>query len=198
MRGIYSITNTITDTVYFGQSVNMEKRIKTHIRNLKNNNHDNDHLQKAWNKHGENAFVFKPIEIVEEIIIDLTPIETKYYYSTENRYNIAPPDKAISHSLETRRKISEGNKGKIIPYNVRQKISISHTGKAHPHRSHSWSEAAKKKLSLTKTGITRQKFSKETIKSMSESHKGKKHSKETREKMSISTKRNWDIKRGLA
>ena len=35
MRGIYEWRNKITDTVYYGQSGNMETRKKKHIRDLK-------------------------------------------------------------------------------------------------------------------------------------------------------------------
>ena len=61
--GIYSITNTLNNKRYIGYSIDIQRRWATHKRDLKNNKHENDHLQKAYNKYGEDAFKF---EIIEE------------------------------------------------------------------------------------------------------------------------------------
>ena len=54
--GIYKIENIIDNKVYVGGSVNMEKRMGVHFSMLRGGYHDNRHLQKAWNKCGEEAF----------------------------------------------------------------------------------------------------------------------------------------------
>ena len=58
MKGIYKITNTANGNVYIGQAVNINARVASHINNLKSNNHVNKHLQNAWNKYGQDSFVF--------------------------------------------------------------------------------------------------------------------------------------------
>ena len=52
--GIYSITNVVTGDMYVGQTIQgFEKRWKSHIRALNRGNHDNEYLQRSWNKYGE-------------------------------------------------------------------------------------------------------------------------------------------------
>ena len=128
MRGIYEGRNIFTDDAYFGQSVNMGRRIKRHIRALKNNKHDNDFLQRARNKYGKSAFVCSPIEIVEDLTIDLTPIEKKYWNSTTNKYNIADPEKPLFLSPESRKKLSNSLLGHKVSEETKQKISMANKG----------------------------------------------------------------------
>jgi len=58
MSGIYMIENLINHKVYIGQSQDIERRQKDHMRHLKHGNHDNPHLQNAWNKYGADNFRF--------------------------------------------------------------------------------------------------------------------------------------------
>lgn len=62
--GIYQIVNTINQKKYIGSSNNTDRRWHEHKKHLRKNNHDNIHLQHAWNKYGEKAFIFEVIEIV--------------------------------------------------------------------------------------------------------------------------------------
>jgi len=48
MIGIYTITNLRNSKVYVGSSVTIEKRLKTHLRELANGFHVNTHLQAAY------------------------------------------------------------------------------------------------------------------------------------------------------
>lgn len=53
--GIYKIRNTITKTVYIGQtSIDFEGRWKSHVAALNKQKHRNPYLQRAWNKYGIN------------------------------------------------------------------------------------------------------------------------------------------------
>ena len=60
--GVYKITNQSNGKVYIGQSVDVEDRIYKHKMALIGNYHKNDHLQKAWNKYGEDSFIFELIK----------------------------------------------------------------------------------------------------------------------------------------
>lgn len=85
MIGIYRIRNIINGKCYYGSSKEIEKRIRRHKRELKNNIHVNCILQRAWNKYGEHSFLF---EIVEECNVDvLLEIEQKYL-DLRPEYNI--------------------------------------------------------------------------------------------------------------
>jgi group I intron endonuclease len=187
MRGIYSITNIITGTVYYGQSKNIEQRFYRHRYQLKSGSHKNSHFLNAWNKYGKNAFIFAPIEIVEDVSISLTPIEQKYYDSTLNRYNQIPPADPTAWTAEMRKKISFANKGRIVSEEVKQKISRK--GKKH-------SEETKQKMSGSAMGNKNNfgnSLSLETRKKISEHHKGNKYALGSSHPQTEEAKKNLSI-----
>ena len=61
--GIYIIFNRISKNIYVGSSIGIEKRFGKHKNSLKLNNHQNQYLQNAYNKHGLGAFKFSILEI---------------------------------------------------------------------------------------------------------------------------------------
>lgn len=65
--GIYTVTNTVSGTVYVGQARNIRKRWEVHRSTLGSGKHRNGYLQRAWNKYGADAFHF-------EVILDLTDV----------------------------------------------------------------------------------------------------------------------------
>jgi group I intron endonuclease len=84
--GIYRIRNTVSNTAYYGSSKNISKRWKSHKRALHNNMHHNIYLQRSWNKHGDEIFVF---ERVEECLKEtLFEVEQKYIDKNSGGYNI--------------------------------------------------------------------------------------------------------------
>lgn len=68
--GIYCINNIINNKKYIGQSININKRWKSHISALNNNRHYNFHLQQAWNKYGSKNFEFNVIEICDKSLLN--------------------------------------------------------------------------------------------------------------------------------
>ena len=66
--GIYKILNNKTNQCYIGLSIKIEDRWRYHKRSLIGNRHENQHLQNAWNKYGEDSFLF---EILGEYSCDL-------------------------------------------------------------------------------------------------------------------------------
>lgn len=74
--GVYKITNIESGRFYIGSSKEIETRFTDHKNDLKKNNHTNVILQRSWNKHGPDKFIF---EIVEECASDKCLIlEQKY------------------------------------------------------------------------------------------------------------------------
>lgn len=47
MSGVYQIYNTETNKRYIDSSIDVQRRLKEHLRNLKANRHCNQHLQNA-------------------------------------------------------------------------------------------------------------------------------------------------------
>lgn len=50
--GIYQIQNKINGKIYIGQSIDIEKRLKQHLRYLRKSQHYNSHFQNAFDKYG--------------------------------------------------------------------------------------------------------------------------------------------------
>ena len=132
--GIYQIKNLINGKIYLGQTQDFETRKKHHFWKLKGNYHYNEHLQSAFNKYGEENFVF---EILIETNENLDEIETKMINAIpiESRYNIAivgqAPMKNRNHTPESIEKMSgkkHHNYGKISSLEKRKKMSQAKQG----------------------------------------------------------------------
>src|SRR3989304_8168972 len=83
--GIYKIQNTVTHDEYVGQSVNIEKRITEHARHLRCGDHDASHMQRAFNKYGNECFVDSVLLQCESC--ELTRYEQWYLDSFQFTYN---------------------------------------------------------------------------------------------------------------
>ena len=157
MRGIYSITNALTDTVYIGQSKNISKRFQDHRWSLNTNRHKNPKLQSSWNKYGKERFEFQLVEAVEDTSIDLTTLEQKYkdaaYSLGYKLFNIKEPEDPTIFTQEAIQKISNANKGKKFRLGQtnseehRKKISLSHIGDKNPMFGKHWSLQERKEIS---------------------------------------------------
>jgi group I intron endonuclease len=161
--GIYTIKSLKDNKILVGQSTNIFSRLSQHKFHLRNNTHDNRHLQNAYNKYGVDNFQFEVLVVCEE----------QYLYSEENYwcnllnthnhkfgYNIKPtnPNGNYRHSEETKLKISEKLKG------------YKHT------------DEFKKNCSFRMIG---HKKSKETLERLKTSCTGKKHTDFTKQKLSL-------------
>ena len=60
---IYAITNTLNGKRYVGSTKDFKRRIQQHLCLLRSNRHFNVHLQRAWNKYGEDVFRFDVVEM---------------------------------------------------------------------------------------------------------------------------------------
>ncbi|MBU1173138.1 MAG: GIY-YIG nuclease family protein [Proteobacteria bacterium] len=146
--GIYIIRNLKNYKVYVGSATNIKGRWSNHICSLQKGRHDNSHLQRAWNKYGEEAFEFKVLIYCD--IDDLIWYEQRamdIYRDTkgwEMMYNMLPtagsslgyrhtPElKAFmvalntgrKHTPEERKKQSERQKGRKISPETRAKRSV--------------------------------------------------------------------------
>ena len=125
--GIYSIQNKINGKRYIGQSKNIERRFKDHLSRLENGNHDNDYLQKSFDKYGKQCFEFKIL--CECSIEDLDKEEKQFinlYGTYLQGYNLTTGGE-ISPMLmpEIAKKVSDSMKGSKNP-NYGKKFSKQH------------------------------------------------------------------------
>ena len=87
---IYRITNIKTQKVYVGITEDYERRMKKHLKELRENVHHSPKLQRAWNYWGEENFEFscRSVEIKRyEDLYDLEIAEIKKYNSYNDGYN---------------------------------------------------------------------------------------------------------------
>lgn len=124
--GIYEIVNLVNGKRYVGSAAKTSLRWRQHRRFLKRGDHPNIHLQRAWAKHGEVAFVFRVIEIcpVERLI------EREQAHIDEGAdYNICPTAGSTlgrPHSEDTRKKIAARKVGlKMPPRSAEHRASLS-------------------------------------------------------------------------
>lgn len=113
ISGIYCIENTVNQKKYIGQSVNIKERWRKHRKELYANKHDNDYLQKSWNKYGKSSFKFYILEECNVISLD----ERENYYI--NYYNTL--DRDYGYNLKT----GGQNGGAIVSDEVKEKMSIA-------------------------------------------------------------------------
>lgn len=103
--GIYRIKNSINNKIYIGSTKNIEARWAKHKALLRHNKHQNAHLQNAWNKYGENAFIF---EVIEECKIeDLINREQFFIDNLNPEYNQTAIAGKVEMTPERRDKLSK-------------------------------------------------------------------------------------------
>lgn len=140
--GIYKISNIITNKVYIGSAINIKNRWYKHTTALNKNKHHSIKLQRSYNKHGKDNFIYEIIKecdknqllILEQYYIDL-------YDSYNNGYNSTPIAGNSSGrivSAKTRKKIGKGQIGRIKSEEAKDNISKSLKGKYTGSSSHKY------------------------------------------------------------
>ena len=135
--GIYSIKNTKDGKVYVGLSTKIETRFHFHRRRLRNGKHKNEHLQSAWNKHGEESFEFGIIEECSEEMLNDREIFWIAQLNSMDRtkgYNKCAGGGFGRMSPEIIKRTAAILRTKTIPEEQRKRISQTLTGKKRPDR----------------------------------------------------------------
>lgn len=168
--GIYCIENLINGKKYIGQSVDIQSRWCKHKSELNRNSHDNDYLQKSWNKYGADNFKFYVVEFCD--IDRLDELEVYYIdlYKTLDRnkgYNLTSGGSFNkSYPPETRLKMSKSQIGHIVSLESRIKISSNHadcSGRNNGMYGKNHTAEAKKKISNANKGKTSPKRNRNNV-----------------------------------
>jgi len=128
--GIYQIRNKLNNDIYIGKSRNLNARKSQHKYYLRINNHHSTHLQRAFNKYGEDNFVFETLLYCE--IFELERYEKLLIQKLETVYNVIVDVNSLSNkyvfSEETKSKMKKSCKNRkrsSIPYTLFWKIENS-------------------------------------------------------------------------
>lgn len=157
---LYKILNKNTGKAYIGQTINKpEIRFSYHTSRLKKGTHDNEYLQRSFNKHGIDSFMFYTILKTDDLdSLNLYEEQfIKILRATDRNfgYNIRPGGLNTKHSEETKRKISLAGMGRPKTENEINLLIERSKGNnwGSLGKGKKVSEDAKKKMSLAKQGI---------------------------------------------
>ena len=181
--GVYTITNKINRKMYVGYSSYIQDRLCHHKADLRKNQHRNCHLQKSFNRNGEENFEFQILdEYPEELLVAM-----EHYWTTvlntlhrDFGYNIEPTNPTSRYpkrSLETRDKVREARKRQVITKEHREAVSKALKGRKGISRP--TSEETKVKLSeslkkgINKKGCWRTDGEKENLRKIQRAMNGK-------------------------
>ena len=149
----------VNDKIYIGSAIKFRKRWDLHRFQLRKNIHENKHLQRAWNKYGEENFEFKILEICDKnVLLDKEQCWLDWTKSYETGYNISKnvyySRLGIKSSKEHIEKIVKANKGKAKSEKQKQRLRILRLGskltneQKQARRNYRHTQEIKNKISL--------------------------------------------------
>jgi group I intron endonuclease len=162
-RGIYKIINVVNNKFYVGSAVDFKKRKARHLWRLRRGDHANKHLQAAWTKYGEAAFIFVLVETIPADA-DLLAAENIWLFEHVGKsycYNIATDataptrgwfrdknpmwGKTFNHTPEAIAKIGAASKGRVQSEEEKAKRRAS-------MRGHTVATTTREKISQSLSG----------------------------------------------
>lgn len=147
--GVYVIQCLANGKSYVGSTKNLVRRKAEHFRLFRRVRHSNSHLQNAWNKYGENAFVFVVLEYCskksllkcEQKFMDKMNVykcgfnlrpkaasNSGWKASEEQRKNMGKALEGREFSKEHKENLSKAASGKSKSKEHKRKMSQSHIG----------------------------------------------------------------------
>lgn len=208
--GVYTITNMVDSKQYVGSSQDIQLRWQQHRTQLRTNSHHSHYLQRAWNKYGEDAFIF---QMIEKTPPDRCVEREQYWINTLNpAYNLLPTagsPRGYRASESTRAKLSAVAKTRNPPmlgkhHTEMTRTKIAQTRKERgipaPSKGEALSEERKAKLRAAKLGkplspehraaisqgLAGRKMPSDFGEQIRQRQLGTKHAPERREKNSVS------------
>lgn len=177
---VYKIINITNAKFYVGSTIRWDSRLRTHRRKLRAGNHHCVPLQNAWNKYGEDAFVFR-VFVVAENPKELHDIEQQFlneHHGTAMCYNMARhtdhSSRGVPCSPARKRRISEA-----------LKRYYAENPDAHPRLNRPHAEETKEKMRKNRAGVA---VAEETKEKLRQANLGKRASEKTKAKLSAMRK----------
>lgn len=180
--GIYKIVNLTDGKIYIGSCKSFKKRAYQHCSRLKRRVHANNHLQNAWNKWGEESFLFEVVEVIEgnkesRTLREQELIDKQLEADNWQRcYNIKK--KTVSSDRKYWSRTQDG-------FSEEHKKNLSKALKKHYRNNPEACQAISKRMKGVQQRLG-QTHTEDTKRKMSESQKGRKHTEEAKTKMSES------------
>ena len=127
--GVYRIENLLDGKLYIGSSINVEARFRKHLATLNRGEHQNAHLQRAFDRDGVDSFC---LELVESCTADDLEAREQFYIDKyrvpELGYNIAPraySNKGVRHTEEEIEKMREASTGRKFSAIHKERIATA-------------------------------------------------------------------------
>ena len=189
--GVYSIRAS-SGNLYIGPSQNIRKRWREHRNDLKRGRHHSVVLQKAFDKY-QDTLEYTLLLVCNPK--DLVTYEQQYIDFYKPKYNIcliAGSCLGFKHTDETRQKMSEAHKGMPVSEESRRKIALSKIGKPRPQHV---IDAVKKALTGRRLSEAKKQNLREKMGGKNHPNWGKKHSEETKAKISEKARSRFRLRR---
>ncbi|KKN45703.1 hypothetical protein LCGC14_0680210 [marine sediment metagenome] len=188
------IINNKNGKRYIGSACHLDSRESKHRTTLARNKHDNSHLQRVWNKYGEDAFDFKVMMYCDPE--NLILFEQKFMDFYKPEYNLRPKAESnfgMKFSDKARKNMSLAHIGIIPSKESREKRSKSLMGHPGYWKGKQRSSETKRKISEFHLG---KKLTDEHKRKLSDAKRGKRHhfygkklSEEHKRKISLGMKK---------
>jgi group I intron endonuclease len=185
---IYKIAFKQIDKFYIGSAMRFSIRKLAHLGTLRKGIHRNIHLQRCYDKYGENSMFF---EILEEVNAEEKLITTEQKWIDTYEWNkllnicpIAGNTLGRKHTEEAKKKISQNHHDVSGEKNPMYGL----TGSLSPNYGRKHTEETKRKISEGNKGKQKTlgyKHTEEAKKKIGENWKGRKHKEGSKKKMSL-------------
>lgn len=137
--GVYKIQNIVNNKKYIGSSSVLSDRNRQHWNALKRGDHDNDHLQNAWNKYGPDVFVFVVMFFCDnDKLIEYEQYCLDYF---KPEYNISPTANSTlgtKRTEEAKERQRQRQTGRTLSQEWKDNIGRGGLGRKMPPRSEQW------------------------------------------------------------
>jgi group I intron endonuclease len=199
-RGVYALSNALSNRIYIGSSDDVFLRIRHHVLDLDKGSHPNRKLANAWKKYAKHLWVWVLIEEVSgELLSALLACEQFYIDQTQafrHGYNMAmfagSPMKGRKHTAESRLKCAIASaKLDRSSKEYREKLRVANSGSRNHMYGKVVSDETREKLRRASTGRTHSDATKSVMsakakvcqKGSRNGFFGRKHMPETRQRL---------------